>query len=62
MVVLNGHVSSWVSGKAGVPQGPILGLPSNPKLFADDISLFSVINDSSATTKELNDDLLKINN
>ena len=64
MVVLNGQVSSWSNVKAGVPQdsilGPLLfliyiddlpkGLSSNAKLFADGISLFSVIHDSSTTT------------
>ena len=56
-VVLNGKYSSWASVKAGVAQGSILGsffflifindlsdnLVSNPKLFADDTSLFSVV-------------------
>ena len=58
-VVLNGQYSSWASVKAGVPQGSILGplfflifindlsdnLISNPKLFADDTYLFSVVQD-----------------
>ena len=56
-VVLNGQHSSWRDVNAGVSQGLILGLllflvyinnlpnglKSNPKLFADDTSLFSVI-------------------
>ena len=56
-VVLNGQHSSWTNIEAGVPQGSILGplffliyindlsdgLTSNPKLFAGDTSLFSVI-------------------
>ena len=56
-VVLNGQKSTWVSVEAAIPQGSILGsllfliyindlsenLVSNPKLFADDTSLFSVI-------------------
>ena len=54
-VVINCQNSTWVSVEAGVPQGSILGLllfliyindlfenlVSNPKLFADDASLFS---------------------
>ena len=74
-VVLNGQCSSWASVKAGVPQGSILGplfflifindlssnLVSNPKLFADDTSLFSVVQDITLSAKNLNDDLKKIN-
>ena len=58
-VVLNEQNSSWANTEAGVPQGSILGLlllliyvsdlPDNlstdVKLFADDISLFSVVHD-----------------
>ena len=36
-------------------------LISNPKLFADDTSLFSVVQDITLTAKNLNDDLKKIN-
>ena len=38
------------------------GLSLNAELFADDISLFSVIHDRSTTKNELNNDLVKINN
>ena len=58
-VTLNGQVSSWTGVHAGVLQGSILGpllflvyinnladgLSSNAKLFADDTSLFLVIQD-----------------
>ena len=74
-VVLNGQNSTWVNVEAGVPQGSILGpllfliyindlyenLVSNPKLFADDTSLFSVIFDKDLSAKNLNDDLNRIN-
>ena len=74
-VVLNGQYSSWASVKAGVPQGSILGplfflifindlsdnLILNPKLFADDTSLFLVVQDITLSAKNLNDDLMKIN-
>ena len=73
-IVLNGQSSSWTNLKAGVLQssilGPLLfviyindlvdGLSPYAKLFADDTSLFSVINDSIITTLELNSDLARI--
>ena len=56
-VVLNDQLSSWANIGSGVPQGSILvpllffiyindlseGLTTNAKLFADDVSLFSVV-------------------
>ena len=74
-IILNGQYFSWASVKAGVPRGSILGLLffltfindfsdnlfSNPKLFADDTSLFSVVQDITLSAKNLNDDLKKIN-
>ena len=73
-VVLNGQSSWWYSIKAGVPQGLILGplfllvyindlpnrLLSNPKLFADDTSIFSVVKDHLNSSNKLNEDLSKI--
>ena len=75
-VVLNGQHSKWSNISAGVPQGSILGpllfliyindlsdnLSSNPKLFADDTSLFSVVHDINQSGINLNDDLEEINN
>ena len=60
-VVQNGQNSTWVNVETGLPQGSILGplifliyinelsknLMSNPKLFADDTSFFSVIFDKN---------------
>ena len=74
-VVLNGQYSTWSNVEAGVPQGSIFGpllflvyindlpenLVSNPKLFADDTSLFSVIRNKHLSAQNLNEDLNKIN-
>ena len=69
-VILNGKYSFWASIAAGVPQGSILGplffliyinylsknLSSNPKLFANDTSLFSVVHNLNTSTNNLNED------
>ena len=73
---MNGQCSSWVDVYAGVPRGSILGplifliyinnlsdgLKSECKLFADDTSLFSVVNDINTSASDLNEDLEKIGN
>ena len=75
-VFLNGEHSSWTNTEAEIPQGSILGplfflvyindlsdgLTANPKLFADDTSLFSVIDNINSTANDLNCDLMKISN
>ena len=75
-VVLNVQHLLWRDVNAGAPQGSILGpllfvvyinylsngLNSNPKLFADDTSLFPEIHDVSLSQIDLNEDLNKINN
>ena len=74
-VILNGQSSSWASINAGVPEGSILGpllflirindlsdyVQCNPKLSADDTSLFSIVKDPETTANNLNNDLKEIN-
>ena len=73
-VALNGQISSWKRITSGVLQGSILGpllfliyinnsldaLSSDCRLFADDMSLFSVVQDVTISYSELNRDLAKI--
>ena len=75
-VVLNRQASPWVSIKAGVPQGsirgPLLflvyindlsdGLSRTAKLFADDTSLLSIVQNVNTSASHLNSDLNKISN
>ena len=74
-VVLNGQLSAWSNIESGVPQGSILGpllfliyindlsegLTTNAKLFADDVLLFSVVDNINLSATNLNSDLSKIN-
>ena len=69
--VLNGQSSNWGEISAGVSQGSILGplfflvyindlavgLKCNVKLFADDTSLFTVVEDSNTAASDMNHDL-----
>ena len=71
IVVLNGQTSSWLNVKTGVPQGSVLGpllfliyindlpdeITSSCKIFADDTSLFSKIENKSYSNFQLNKDL-----
>ena len=73
-VVLNGKCSVWVPICAGVPQGSVLGplffliymndliinLKCDVKMFADDTSLFKVVDDIRRSADELNADLEKV--
>ena len=69
--VLNWQSSRWGNISAGVPQGSILGplffliyindltenLSCGVKLFADDTSLFTIVQDPNPAASDLNHDL-----
>jgi hypothetical protein len=71
---MNGSNSDWLSINAGVPQESILGsllfiifindivqdIDAQIKLFADDTSLYLVVDDPIETVATLNGDLDKI--
>ena len=68
-------MSSWSSIETGIPQGSILGpllflvyinnltdgLTTIARLFADDVSLFCVVDNINLSATNLNNDLSKIN-
>ena len=73
-VILNGKCSEWAAICAGVPQGSVLGplfflvyinvliayLNCDVKMFADDTSLFAVVEGIGMSADELNADLDKV--
>ena len=73
-VVLNEQSSNWKNVRAGVPQGSVLGpllfliyindlpwgLHVDIKLFADDTSLFSDVDNIDESAPKLNNDLIRI--
>ena len=72
--VLNGTTWVWAHAVAGVPQGSVLGplmfllyinditadIKSNVRIFADDVTLFHIVEDPLTCFDELQHDLNKI--
>ena len=70
-VVINGQASTWINVQTGVPQGSILGpllflhyindivnqTNSNIRLFADDTSLYIIVESPVTAAQTLNSDL-----
>ena len=75
-VVINGQTSQWTFVKADVPQGSILGpllflvyinyvvneLNASVRLFADDTSLYIIVENPNTAAVTLNNDLKHISN
>ena len=73
-VLLNGKCLEWASICAGIPQGSVLGLlfflvyindlvanvKGDIKMFADDTSLFTVVEDERRSAGKLNADLDRV--